>query len=127
MSVLHMDGEASVICSDSFPDHQHALALLGLIQTQTLPQRTYKLLFWLRKLTRRTPVNLPVLPNQSGLHGDFWHANLGLLLLLEHRNNLLGRLFGDILIIPQPGDFGIRRAGDVGVDLNLLSLLDAQT
>lgn len=55
-------------------------------------------------------------------------ANLGLgLLLLDHRNYLFGWLFADVLVVPQPCDFGIRGARDVSVDAYLLSFLNTQT
>jgi len=50
VSVLHLDGEVSVVDSDGIADHQCSLTPLGLIQTQTLTHRSYKLLLWFRNL-----------------------------------------------------------------------------
>lgn len=52
-------------------------------------------------------------------------SNLGLLLSLKHGDDGLGWLFGNVLVVPQPGDFRIRRTGDVGINSDLLSPLDA--
>ncbi len=55
-------------------------------------------------------------------------TNFGLALpLLDYRDNLFGWLFGDVLVVPQPGDLGVRRAGDVGVNFDLFALLNAQS
>lgn len=49
------------------------------------------------------------------------------LLLLDHGHHLLGGLFGDILVVSQPADFGTWRAREEGVNADLRTLLDAQT
>ncbi len=50
MNVLHLNGEVAVVCSDSIADHHRRLTPLGLIQTQTLTQRSHKLLLWFGNL-----------------------------------------------------------------------------
>lgn len=134
MSVLHLNGEVAVIGSDSVTDHHRRLTPLGLIQTQTLTQRSHKLLLWFRNLKEtkeKVIYSLKICRNtlkHGGRSGFAEDTNLGLgLLLLDHRDDLLGRLFGDILIVPQPGDLGIWGAGDVGINSDLLALLNAHT
>lgn len=50
MSILHLDGKVSMVSSDSIPDHHNSLTLLGLIETQTLTQRSHKLHLWFGNL-----------------------------------------------------------------------------
>lgn len=126
VDVLHLDGEVSVVGSDGVTDHQGRLPPGGLIQTQALTQRSHKLLLRFRNLEvkeentffRKNPEDGRTVPAAAVL-------NLGLLLLLEHRDGGLGRLLGDVLVVLQPADFRIWRTGDVGIDPDLLSLLDA--
>lgn len=54
-------------------------------------------------------------------------TNLGLALFLDQWDNLFGWLFGDVFLIPQPGDFGIWRPGNVGIDADFFALLNANT
>lgn len=126
MCVFHLDSEAAVIGSDGITDHQCRLSLLGLVYTQTLTQGSHKLLLWFWNLQQeiRKVETLETFRTFRCLSED---TNLGFgLLLLDNRNELLGGLFGDILIISQPGDFGIWGARDVGVNADFLTFLDAE-
>lgn len=50
MSVLHLDGKVAMVGPDGITDHHSRLTPLGLIHTQTLTQRSHKLLLWFRNL-----------------------------------------------------------------------------
>lgn len=50
VDVLHLNGEVSMVGSDSVTDHQGRLPPGGLIQTQALTQWSHKLLLRLRNL-----------------------------------------------------------------------------
>lgn len=85
VSILHVDGEVTVIGSASITDHQHSLTLLGLIQTQTLTQWSHKLLLWFRNLKATKEVGVINSLKTKQKHKnipDLLISNLGLPLLL---------------------------------------------
>lgn len=125
MSVFHLDSEVAMVDSDSITDHQCRLALLGLVYTQTLTQGSHKLLLWFWNLQQEIREEIHKTFRTLRRPSEVTNLRFGLL-LLDDRNNLLSGLFGDILIILQPGDFGIRGARDVGINADFLTFLDAQ-
>lgn len=48
------------------------------------------------------------------------------LLFLDYRDDLFGGFFGDVFVVPHPSDFRIRGARDIGINPDLLSLLNTQ-
>lgn len=100
--------------SDPVPD-AHAKELQTPLQAPEPEEHKWKRALFFK-------ARIPVRRSQSVLD-----TNLGLLLLLQHRNHFFGWLFGHILIVSHPRNFGIWRSRDVGLNLDLFSLLHAET